>query len=76
MTNTELILEIDKSSLTTNQKIIMKKIAKNAAVNLGAVAPASKTAAGTQGEIRVTSTYVYFCVTTNNWVRIAVDGTW
>lgn len=73
---TALFLEIDKSSLTSNQKKILKTVASNAGTNKGAAAPASKTAAGKAGEIRVTSTFIYFCVTDNNWVRVAVDGTW
>lgn len=32
-------------------------------------APASATATGTKGEIRITSTYVYVCIATNTWVR-------
>lgn len=76
MTQAELILLVDKSSLTTNQKTIIKAVIKNVATNQGATAPASKTATGTAGEIRITSTFIYFCVTDNNWVRVAVDGTW
>lgn len=76
MTQAELILAIDESSLTSNQKVIIKTVAKNSSVNLGAAAPVSKTAPGTAGEVRITSTFIYYCVTDNNWVRIAVDGTW
>lgn len=38
-------------------------------------APASATATGTQGEIRVTSTHIYVCIATNTWVRSALT-TW
>jgi len=42
-----------------------------AALQLSALntAPASSTAAGTTGEIRVTSGFIYVCVATNTWVR-------
>jgi len=38
-------------------------------------APASATATGTKGEIRITSTYIYVCTATNTWVRAALS-TW
>lgn len=38
-------------------------------------APASATATGTLGEIRVTSTFIYICTATNTWVRAAL-ATW
>ena len=38
-------------------------------------APASATAAGTAGEIRVTSTHIYVCTATNTWVRTPLT-TW
>lgn len=38
-------------------------------------APASATAVGTKGEIRITETYIYVCVATNTWVRSALS-TW
>lgn len=37
--------------------------------------PASSTASGKYGEIRVTSTYIYFCIAPNSWVRYAVENT-
>lgn len=37
-------------------------------------APASATAAGTLGEIRITSGYIYVCVATNTWVRSALTS--
>jgi hypothetical protein len=40
----------------------------------GTSAPASATATGTTGEIRVTSTYIYWCYATNQWGRAA--STW
>ena len=38
-------------------------------------APASATATGTTGEIRVTSTHIYVCIATNTWVH-SVLTTW
>lgn len=38
-------------------------------------APASSTATGTTGEIRITSGYIYVCTATNTWVRAAL-ATW
>lgn len=38
-------------------------------------APASATATGTLGEIRITSTHIYVCTATNTWVRTALT-TW
>ena len=38
-------------------------------------APASATATGTKGEIRVTASYIYVCTATNTWVRAALS-TW
>lgn len=38
-------------------------------------APASATAAGTLGEIRITADFIYVCIATNTWVRSAL-GTW
>jgi hypothetical protein len=37
--------------------------------------PASSTATGTAGEIRYDSNYIYICVATNTWKRVAID-TW
>lgn len=42
---------------------------------IGTSAPASSTAAGKIGELRITSSYLYICRATNQWERIAVDGT-
>ncbi|HAV26623.1 MAG TPA: hypothetical protein DCX01_10640, partial [Bacteroidetes bacterium] len=34
--------------------------------------PASSTATGTAGEIRYDTSYIYICVTTNTWARVAI----
>ncbi len=38
-------------------------------------APASATATGTLGEVRITATHIYVCTATNTWVRTALT-TW
>lgn len=38
-------------------------------------APASASAAGEQGEVRITATFIYVCTATNTWVRSALT-TW
>lgn len=37
-------------------------------------APASATAAGTLGDIRITTAFIYVCTATNTWVRAALTG--
>lgn len=39
-----------------------------------AVAPASATAPGTLGDIRVTAGFIYVCIATNTWVRTALTS--
>lgn len=58
------IVEID-GTLTTDQYILSD-------LN---TAPASATATGTKGEIRVTAGFIYVCIATNTWVRSALT-TW
>jgi hypothetical protein len=38
-------------------------------------APVSAAATGTKGEIRVTADYIYICIATNTWKRVAIS-TW
>ena len=38
-------------------------------------APASATAPGTLGDVRVTSGFIYVCIATNTWVRTELT-TW
>ena len=42
-------------------------------VGLGTTAPSSATDTGVVGEMRVTSTHVYFCVSANVWRRNAIS---
>ena len=39
------------------------------------IAPTSNTSNGFKGEIRITDSYIYICVSTNVWKRIELDGT-
>ncbi len=39
-------------------------------------APASASASGTLGEIRITSDYIYICVAPNTWKRAPLLGSW
>lgn len=38
-------------------------------------APSSASAAGTLGEVRIVSGFIYICVATNTWQRVAI-ATW
>jgi hypothetical protein len=60
-----------RGNVTTNGNVTAT------AHNLSALntAPASATATGTTGEIRVTATHIYVCTATNTWVRTALT-TW
>ena len=59
---------------TTNKSFTFPNVSGKVGV-IGTVAPASATASGVVGEIRVTSTYTYTCIATNTWVR-SVAATW
>ena len=61
------LANIDGISTTTTRTII------NGIANSSAGAPASDSASGVQGEIRVTSNYLYICYSTNSWGRVALD---
>ena len=59
-------------ALTNNPTAISATQFNVSALN---TAPASATASGTTGEIRVTSTHIYVCIATNTWVH-SVLTTW
>ena len=61
---TTYALEVEGTSEATQYKI--------SALN---TAPASATAPGEVGEIRITATYIYICIAPNVWVRAALT-TW
>lgn len=49
--------------------------AKQFQLNALNTAPANATATGTTGEIRIDANYIYVCVATNTWKRVAI-ATW
>lgn len=57
-------LQVNGSTVSTQYKL--------SALN---TAPASATATGTTGEIRVDANYIYICTATNTWKRVAI-ATW
>lgn len=44
-------------------------------VNISNSVPAEANSAGTQGELRVSNTFIYVCVAANTWVRVPIS-TW
>lgn len=61
-------------TLTANQVLNFPDASGTLAV-IGTTAPASASDTGAVGEIRITSTYVYFCIAIDTWVR-APFTTW
>lgn len=59
-------------STTNVQLSITPKNGKVPSINT--TPPSSSSDTGKYGEIRVTSTYIYFCIDTNTWVRYAVEN--
>lgn len=59
----------------TAEKSIVFPAANGKIAVVGTTAPASATATGVVGEIRVTPTFIYTCIATNTWVRVAM-ATW
>jgi hypothetical protein len=64
-------------TLTPAQRLDVVGIAQATQFKLSALntAPASSSAAGTVGEIRVDASYIYICTATNTWKRSAIT-TW
>lgn len=56
---------------TASAKLVVAGSVRASRYRLDALdtAPASATAAGTAGEIRITATHIYVCIATNTWVR-------
>jgi hypothetical protein len=57
----------------TGKAIVTKEYLRSKYIKYGTTAPLSSTDTGTIGEIRLTANYVYSCVSTNTWVRSAVE---
>lgn len=58
-----------------NTNTVTVPAATGRAAVIGTTAPASASATGVEGEVRVTSTYIYHCIATDTWVR-SVAATW
>ena len=43
--------------------------------NIDAQVPTTSSGSGVTGEIRVDASYIYICITTNTWRRIAIPAT-
>ncbi len=73
------VLDEDDMSSDSNTKVPTQQSVKSyvdAKIPLiGTVAPLSASDTGIYGEIRVTATYIYFCIATDTWVR-SVAATW
>ena len=48
----------------------------NSTTIINSTPPATATSPGTQGQMIVSSGYLYICHTANQWVRIAVASSW
>ena len=60
-------------SAATNKAITTKEYTDANYSKYRTDAPATKTSPGKLGEIRLTTEYIYICVATNNWHKIAVQ---
>lgn len=68
---TSTLIEAD----TTGKTLVTKEYVGANYTKFGSTAPSSATDTGVTGEVRITSTYVYYCIATNTWVRAAL-ATW
>lgn len=81
-TNDELVAPNLTNALITsggNKSLLTKEYLETNATNLSKMvtlntAPASATAMGTKGDIRIDADYVYVCVNTNIWKRSALTA--
>lgn len=60
-TGTPSLRTIDFSTVSSN-------------LSISSSAPASSTSTGLAGEIRYDSTYLYICVSNNNWKRLTLES--
>ena len=54
---------------------VQNRINADGGLKISSGAPASATSTGTAGEIKWDSNYIYVCVATNTWKRVAIS-TW
>jgi len=74
---TDLLVIVDKSGVANTKSITVGNFLTNsvsASVDLlkATGAPANSASTGAQGAIRFDSNYLYICVSTNSWKRIAL----
>lgn len=43
-------------------------------VKISNTAPPTHTSSGTQGELRITNTHIYVCISSNTWVRASLSS--
>ena len=60
---------------TSGTNTVTVPATKGTMASISNVAPSSASDTGVVGEIRVTATYVYYCIATDTWVR-SVAATW
>ncbi len=73
--NSDLLYIVhDPAGVPASNKITVTNLFKGI-VTVGA-APASNTAAGTQGQMIANSTYLYICTAANTWVRTSLSNSW
>jgi hypothetical protein len=70
-------VSISSSATNSNQAFSVNGVSQATQFKLSALntAPASATATGTLGEIRIVNGFIYVCVATNTWQRTALS-TW
>ncbi len=59
----------------TGKAVVTTEYLREKYIKYGTAAPLSSTDTGATGEIRLTANYIYHCVSTNIWVRSAVETT-
>ena len=69
-----LYLVSDPSGVPASKKITVANLVKGI-VTVGP-APASNTAAGSQGYMIANGAYLYICTAANNWVRTSISTSW
>ena len=69
-------LNVQNGGALMNQGLTVNNLAQfNDDVLLGGSVPSSSTDTGVVGQIAVDATYIYVCVGTNSWGRVAIDTT-
>jgi hypothetical protein len=73
--NSDLLYIVhDPSGIPASNKITVTNLFKG--IVTVASAPASNTAAGTQGQMIANGAYLYICTAANTWVRTSISSSW